>query len=472
MRLVIDAVRRVPAPGFRLGPVLVAALACLGPWRAPAWAVEVRLSRAGLKPWTSAGSVPAGAFGSGLFGLESLRAGAPTLGTLAGPSPLAGAWQAPVLPAFLSAPVAAPAVPLAGAPLAVGLEAASPLPGDAARAGALSDLEAWRAESSRRNAADGRTLSILWDGVDRRTQAAALPEPAPAFAPSEDARLPGLSAAGAPDDPASGARAQTVEGSVFGWRPAEESPDHGWPFLDRLIRRVLGSRAGLPQAGFEWTNAAQRQDVRVFLYGERHSDKALIRENMRKLADDIRPDRGAIILDEGYLGPRLFGTQALDYLERRGLEADWLGAKAGIGMDIEVAGWDERSAYEATQHPLLQHHMNLLDINHRMFSDARGWRYYLGVAGKAAATLRNWAVMRWRSIALRNKVLDRSIRAALDEADQGGKTVHVIAGSEHLVRKPWWADAPLFGGARMRRALARTLKGRAYWAGKPGETGP
>jgi hypothetical protein len=204
----------------------------------------------------------------------------------------------------------------------------------------------------------------------------------------------------------------------------------------------------------------------VFLYGERHTDKSLIAENMRRIAQDIRPGRGALILDEAYFGPRLFGSEALRYLGTKGLDPESL-PDAG---SIEVSGWDDKEVYDETRHPSLQHHMNLLDLNQYLYSPDRGLRYYANLARKARETFRNWLEMRRGAIGRRNAVLDRSVAAALKDADGGGKSVHIIAGAEHLVEKPYWLDTPLFGRPRIRKSLLDALGGWSYWGGKPADS--
>ena len=191
---------------------------------------------------------------------------------------------------------------------------------------------------------------------------------------------------------------------------------------------------------------------------------------MRRIASDIRPGQGAVVLDEGYLGPRLFGSAAVEYLEKKGLDPAWLGPGAKFGAGVEVAGWDERDAYDESKHPLLQHHMNMLDLTGYLYSPEHGMRYYAELARKAYATFKNWLVLRRLAITQRNLVLDRSVKAALAQAQVSGNSLHVIAGAEHLVQRPLLAKIPVIGRLHVRRSLIRALGGQAYWVGKPADS--
>jgi len=302
------------------------------------------------------------------------------------------------------------------------------------------------------------TLAVLWDGTGLRHLAAPGGDEPLAAGP-----LDGV----APSGPASvrlaaPGRAEVVPGSIFDWKPVAASPDHGFAPLDRLIRRLMQRKSEGYKAGYVLTNASPRDDARVFFYGERHTDRALIRENMRRLATDVRPGRGALILDEAYFGPRLFGSAALRYLQAKGLDPESLET-----ADLQVDGWDDPAVYGQSNRLSLQYHMDLLELNHQLHSPTRGVRYYADFARRAYAALRDWLVLRWRAIARRNIELDRSVRSALAEADAAGKSLHVIAGAEHLLGKPWWSQTPLLGRVRFRPALRRALGGRPYWAGKP-----
>ncbi|MBI5241797.1 MAG: hypothetical protein HY926_15095 [Elusimicrobia bacterium] len=358
-------------------------------------------------------------------------------------SPLVPLLSAPSLSPLPVVPVlhAAPAAAVAAAP-------AAPV---------LGGLALWYAQSSEDAPPDAPALARLWDGGGK---APAAPEAAVSPVPDGgSASAPVLAA------PNLSGSAEFSPGSVFDWKPVESSPDHGLPLVDRVVRWVLGRQSGRFGAGYEMTDSPRREAAQVFFYGERHSDQGLIKENMRRIASDLRPGQGALILDEGYLGPTLYGSAALEYLEKKGLELDWLGERADSGAGIEVAGWDDREVYDRSKHPLLQHHMNLLDLNHHLYSAERGLRYYRDLAAKAWETLKNWRVLRRLAITERNAVLDRAVQGALDEAERTGQSLHVIAGGEHLVERPLLAGRP-----QMRRGLVQALGGRAYWAGMPIES--
>ena len=68
--------------------------------------------------------------------------------------------------------------------------------------------------------------------------------------------------------------AEVTPGSIFDWKPVAQSPGHGVPILDKFVRKVLGGDDGRFNGGYEMSNAARREDVKVFFYGERHTDKA------------------------------------------------------------------------------------------------------------------------------------------------------------------------------------------------------
>jgi hypothetical protein len=367
---------------------------------------------------------------------------------------------APSLSPALLAPEPSVVIPLVGPQLL----AAAPAPAPALEqvAPALAALEAWQSKAAQRSTPASSNLSLLWDGAHLETPAA----PGDAVSPlsAGSAFEPRLAA------PEMSGFAEITPGSIFDWKPVAQSPGHGLPLLDRLARRILGREDGRFRLGYEMTNSARREEVRVFLYGERHTDPGLIRENMRRIAADIRPGRGAVVLDEGYLGPRLFGSAAIEYLEKKGLDPEWLGPGAAFSADVEVAGWDEKDSYDESKHPLLQHHMNLLDLNGHLYSPEQGLRYYALLARKALATFKNWMVLRRLAITQRNLVLDRSVKAALAQAQSSGKSLHVIAGAEHLVQRPLLAGVPVIGRFHVRRSLIRALGGASYWVGKPADS--
>ena len=201
----------------------------------------------------------------------------------------------------------------------------------------------------------------------------------------------------------------------------------------------------------------------MYFYGERHSDGDLIKENMRLLAADMRPGRPAIVLVEGYTGPALRGYAAARYLFDRGLDD----AALPDGSVLELRGWDTIDGYAASKHPLLQHHMDLLELNRLAHTDQRGLRYYIDIARAAWAAIRGWSELWETAIVARNGDLDRAVSRAAAEADRTGATVHVIAGADHLLEKPRLSRLPLLGRPAFRRGLREALGVRPYWAGKP-----
>ncbi|MDE2293654.1 MAG: hypothetical protein KGL53_16355, partial [Elusimicrobia bacterium] len=257
-----------------------------------------------------------------------------------------------------------------------------------------------------------------------------------------------------------------VPGSVFGWRPIAESPGHGLAPVDWLIRRALAERpASAERRGFELAGAPSRAQARVRFYGERHTDGGLIAANMARLAEEARPGRRLIVLVEGYTGWRLTGYPALKYLADRGLDPDALTSK---GVEAELRGWDTADGYQASKHPMLQHHMDELELNRLAFSDARGWRYYRDVARAAWAAFRSWREM-WRAaITARNADLDRAVAQAAADADRDGASLAVIAGSDHLLERPRLSAAfPRLVRPSFRRSLREALGARSYWASRP-----
>jgi hypothetical protein len=262
-----------------------------------------------------------------------------------------------------------------------------------------------------------------------------------------------------------GGTAETIQGSIFDFRPVEESPDHGFPLLDRLIRAVLTRERTSRLGGFEFTDAKSPAEASVFFYGESHSNGALIEENMRRLASHLKPGHSAVVLDEAYFGPMLFGQDAVAYLEKKGFDPEWLGARWSL-PDLRVKGWDDLEVYQESSRPMRRHHLALLDLNHHLFGPERGLRYYAGVAVRAWDVFCLWLDMRRTAIRDRNVVLDAAVAKAASEAAQVKGTLHVIAGAEHLLEKPWWLEAPLLR-SRPRSRLVRALGGAPYWAGMP-----
>ncbi|MCM2304920.1 MAG: hypothetical protein NDJ72_09475, partial [Elusimicrobia bacterium] len=154
-----------------------------------------------------------------------------------------------------------------------------------------------------------------------------------------------------PEDPNDYASV-AVPGSIFGWQPIEKSPNHGFPPLDALIRKVLAPKKSAYAKGFELPGAARREDARIYLYGERHTDGELIGANMRHLVSDARPGKPVIVLVEGYTGWALRGWPAVKYLADRGLDPDALTDKGIPSGLVEVRGWDAVGNYDDSKHPL------------------------------------------------------------------------------------------------------------------------
>lgn len=273
-----------------------------------------------------------------------------------------------------------------------------------------------------------------------------------------------------PADP-NGYASVSIPGSVFGWEPIETSPGHGLPPLDALIRRVLGEHNNPYSKGFEFSGAASRSEALVYLYGERHTDGGLIAANMAQIVSDMRPHGKAIILVEGYTGHSLRGYQAVEYLTARGLEAEALAATKGVHSgDIEIRGWEDSEHYDASKHPLLQNHMDLLELNRLAHGEERGWRYYRKFAQAALAALRSRRQLWQEAIVVRNGDLNQAVAQAAADAEALGATLHVIAGTDHLMQNPRLAGMPLIGRLSLRRSLLRALGGRPYWASQPPAT--
>ncbi|MEQ1918547.1 MAG: hypothetical protein ABL955_05060, partial [Elusimicrobiota bacterium] len=272
-----------------------------------------------------------------------------------------------------------------------------------------------------------------------------------------------------PEDP-DGYAAVAVPGSIFGWKPIEESPNHGLPPLDALIRRLLADKKSSYAKGFELPGAIKREDARVYFYGERHTDGDLITANMKRLVEDARPGKPMIVLVEGYTGWSLRGWPAVKYLADRGLDPDALTDKAIASGALEVRGWDAPDNYNASKHPLLQHHMDKLALNHLAHGELRGWRYYRELARAALTAWRGYQEL-WRAaLIVRNGDLDRAVAKAAMDADEVGATVHVIAGTDHLMQNPRLIGWPLIGRPSMRKTLRAALGGRPFWASQPPNT--
>ncbi|MBI2789868.1 MAG: hypothetical protein HYX59_14430 [Elusimicrobia bacterium] len=292
---------------------------------------------------------------------------------------------------------------------------------------------------------------------------------APAPAPAAAALAPSTPKEVRPEDPNDYASV-AVPGSIFGWQPIEKSPGHGFPPLDALIRKVLGEKKSSYAKGFELPGAAKREDARVHFYGERHTDGALIGANMRRLVEDARPGKPVIVLVEGYTGWALRGWPALKYLADRGLDPDALAEKGVPSAFVEVRGWENTVHYDDSKHPLLQHHMDQLAMNHLAHGELRGWRYYREMARAALTAWRSYRELWQAAIVVRNGDLNAAVAKAAADADATGATVHVIAGTDHLMESPRLVGLPLIGRPVFRKSLRDALGGRAFWASQPPNT--
>lgn len=291
--------------------------------------------------------------------------------------------------------------------------------------------------------------------------------PAPAPKPREDAR-PALAPSPHPEDP-EGYKEIGEEGSVFGWKPIESSPNHGLPLVDALIRRLLSEKNGPHADGFVLPGSAKSGKADVYLYGERHTDGGLIAENMRRVVADARPGRPMIVLVEGYTGWSLRGWEALRYLAARGLDPQWLEDKGVPSAGVEVRGWDVSANYDASKHPLLQHHMDLLELNRLAHSDLRGFAYYRAMARAGWTAFQSFRELWKAAIVVRNADLDAAVRGAVDDAREDGGTVHVIAGTDHLLRDPRLARVM---PRALRPSLRAAIGGRPWRASQPAHTVP
>lgn len=274
-----------------------------------------------------------------------------------------------------------------------------------------------------------------------------------------------------PEDPED-YKSRSVEGSVFGWKPIEDSPGHGFAPFDWLIRRALAPKASPYSKGFDLPGASARATAKIFLYGERHTDGGLITENMRRIVEDAKAHKPMIVLVEGYTGWSLRGYEAVKYLADRGLDTDALTEKEIRIADVEVRGWDTATNYDASKHPLLQHHMDLLALNHLAHGELRGWAYYKAFAEAALVAIKGWRELWQAALVVRNGDLDRAVAAAVGDAAAHDATVHVVAGTDHLMQSPRLARVPWFGRPRLRATLRAALGGLPYWAGQPANTIP
>lgn len=391
--------------------------------------------------------------------------GAPNLLTLPSPS-LSVSAPTTLLPA-LATPHAPEAAPVPA--VAVRSQAARASAAPAAAAFAQLDSTARTLDDPARRAERPGVSAALFDGTARPAgSVAAAPVSAPARngsleRPGEERRFPGelMGSQGAVATP----------GSIFGWKPWAEAPGHGfWP-ADAAVRRFFASPADRLARGFEFRGAPRREDARAFLYGEKHSDKALIETNMRGLARDMDQRFAGLVLVEGYLGPTLRGTMAVRFLESRGLDPDWLSERDVPLSLVEVRGWDEPVSHDAGTSPSLRHHMALLELNLLMHSEERGLSYYRKLYGALRSVWRAYFEMRRAVIDARNLVLDAAVAEAAKDAAAHGQTLHVVAGAEHLLEKPLLARVPLVGGIRMRKSLQAALGAAPWWASKPAEAG-
>ena len=292
---------------------------------------------------------------------------------------------------------------------------------------------------------------------------------APAPAPAAATLAPSTPKEVHPEDPNDYASV-AVPGSIFGWQPIEKSPGHGFPPLDALIRKVLGDKKSAYAKGFELPGAAKREDARIHFYGERHTDGELIGANMKRLAADARPGKPVIVLVEGYTGWALRGWPALKYLADRGLDPEALAEKDIPSAFVEVRGWENTVHYDDSKHPLLQHHMDQLAMNHLAHGELRGWRYYREMARAALTAWRSYRELWQAAIVVRNGDLNAAVAKAAADADETGATVHVIAGTDHLMQSPRLVGLPLIGRPVFRESLRDALGGRAFWASQPPNT--
>ena len=292
---------------------------------------------------------------------------------------------------------------------------------------------------------------------------------APAPAPAAATLAPSTPKEVHPEDPNDYASV-AVPGSIFGWQPIEKSPGHGFPPLDALIRKVLGDKKSAYAKGFELPGAAKREDARIHFYGERHTDGELIGANMKRLAADARPGKPVIVLVEGYTGWALRGWPALKYLADRGLDPEALAEKDIPSAFVEVRGWENTVHYDDSKHPLLQHHMDQLAMNHLAHGELRGWRYYREMARAALTAWRSYRELWQAAIVVRNGDLNAAGAKAGADADETGATVHVIAGTDHLMQSPRLVGLPLIGRPVFRESLRDALGGRAFWASQPPNT--
>ena len=321
-----------------------------------------------------------------------------------------------------------------------------------------SPLHAGPALSSLERLCGTEESGVAWDGaasrpVESEASAAGTVQPLPRNATEQTRVRPG-----------SGGAFVAVPGSIFDFKPAAESPGHGFPPIDALIRRLLSREDRRFQDGFEFTDAGpERADV--FLYGERHSDGPLIAENMRRLTAHLRPGRGAIVLDEGYLGPRLFGHEAAVYLAAKGFDPD----AAPQGAALEIRGWEDPELYRRSNRASMRESVDALELNHLIHGPERGLEYYRTLAAKLWESYRSRRQLRRLAIGERNRALDAALAEALADAAEDGRTVHVIAGAEHLVEHPLLSGLPLLGRGRLREGLREAVGGRRYWAAKPPE---
>ncbi|PIR19471.1 MAG: hypothetical protein COV48_01790, partial [Elusimicrobia bacterium CG11_big_fil_rev_8_21_14_0_20_64_6] len=272
-----------------------------------------------------------------------------------------------------------------------------------------------------------------------------------------------------PEDPDNYASV-AVPGSIFGWQPIEKSPNHGLPPLDALIRLALADKKRPYAKGFELSGATRREDAHIHFYGERHTDGGLIAANMKRLVADARPGKPMIVLVEGYTGWSLRGWPAVKYLADRGLDPDALTAKAIASGNVEVRGWEDIDNYNASKHPLLQHHMDKLALNHLAHGELRGWRYYREFARAALTAWRSYRALWQAALVTRNGDLDRAVAKAAADADSADGTVHVIAGTDHLMQNPRLVGWPLLGRPAFRKTLRAALAGRPFWASQPPNT--
>ncbi|MCX5790584.1 MAG: hypothetical protein NTX64_19120 [Elusimicrobia bacterium] len=257
--------------------------------------------------------------------------------------------------------------------------------------------------------------------------------------------------------------------------PVVEMPaERGIPPIEAGLRAYFNRKDTLLRAAFEKDNVGgDRSKADVFVYAEDHSDKALIGHNMDRLYEDIKPGRGAILLIEGYSAAAPMGMlEKIAYLKKKGLDTKGLMDK-GVSLKdgIEVRGWDDAAALEKGG-AMVREYVGDLAVLKRLAGLQTGRvQKYTNLLRQASKTMKQWLAARNVVITQRNKSLDASLEKALADARATGRSVHVIAGSQHLFERPLMSEVPLAGGMRLRKSLKKELSGGRYVVEKPAYTG-